>query len=268
MRQQPLFWGGLLILVGILLLIGNVFDINVWGLLWPSLIILVGIWILWGVSRGRRPSDLETEQLTIPLEDASRARLKLSHGAGRVEVQAGAAAGELLNGSFAGGIEHTKRREEDLLAVRLRVPPQSFPYIFFPWSWGQAGYHWQINLTRQVPLELDLNTGAAEVHLDLSELQVNELRLQTGVSSNRITLPARAGHTRVRIEGGVGSVSIQVPDGVAAQIRAQGGLSSINVDRSRFPKTGSNTYCSPDYDTAEHRVEIRADTGLGSISIQ
>ena len=79
-------------------------------------------------------------------------------------------------------------------------------------------------------------------------------------------LPARAGFTRVVVSGGMTSLRLHVPEGVAARIRASCGLVSITVDRKRFPRTGG-VYQSPDYETAQNRVDIRLDTGLGSVVI-
>jgi hypothetical protein len=61
-------------------------------------------------------------------------------------------------------------------------------------------------------------------------------------------------------------VSVKVPEGVAARIRASGGVASINVDRKRFPRQGQ-VYVSPDYETAENTVDIDLDMGVGSLSI-
>ena len=76
----------------------------------------------------------------------------------------------------------------------------------------------------------------------------------------------KAGLTRAKIRAGMASVDVRVPDGVAARIRAKGGMAEINVNRDRFPRSGDN-YQSPDYDSAEHKVEIDAETGMGSLRI-
>lgn len=41
-----LFFGGLLILIGIMILAGNLFNVNLWAFFWPVLLILLGLWIL------------------------------------------------------------------------------------------------------------------------------------------------------------------------------------------------------------------------------
>lgn len=84
MRRNGLFWGGILIALGVLLLLQNlrIITIDVWGVFWPLLLIVFGAWTLWGVFA--KPG--ETEQVTVPLEGAGRAKLRLNYGAGRLLI--------------------------------------------------------------------------------------------------------------------------------------------------------------------------------------
>ncbi len=44
--RGQLIFGSLVLLLGIVLLIGNVFEINVWAFCWPILIIAIGVWLI------------------------------------------------------------------------------------------------------------------------------------------------------------------------------------------------------------------------------
>ena len=150
MRRNTMFWGLVLVLVGGLVLLGElgVLRVDVWGILWPSFLILLGLSMLW--SRVINPSPVE-EHINIPLEGASRARLHLQHRAGRLAITSGAAAGDLLEGSFEGGVDFQTRRQGDQLNVGLRIPSRSFP-IF----WGSNySLDWDVSLTPQVLLTLE-----------------------------------------------------------------------------------------------------------------
>jgi hypothetical protein len=95
---------------------------------------------------------------------------------------------------------------------------------------------------------------------------VTELRLGTGASATEIRLPKAAGATKVRIEAGAASVKIWVPQGVGARIRAEGGLSDMKVDGSRFPRQGLY-HQSPDYETAANKVDLSIQMGVGSAEV-
>ena len=269
MKRSGLIWGAVLIILGILLLVDNLglldaLGINLWGVIWPLLLILFGVWVLWGAFGGRRA--LESEQVIIPLEGASQAEVRFNHGAGRLAIAAGASAGNLVEGTFSGGVDLKTSRAGDTLKVDLSVPPGRM--WFFPFNWGQRyGYEWTVGLSRDVRLNLDLRTGANEARLDLSDLQVTDLRLQTGASSTELTLPANAGYTRAEVKSGAASVSITVPPTVAARIQARGGLADFNWDRQRFTRSG-DVYQSPDYETAANKVEISVETGVGAVKIR
>jgi len=262
MRRGTMFWGLLLIVFGLVLLLDNLGllgNIDVWNLLWPFFLIALGAWILLGTIFRRAP---EREHASIPLEGAQSARVRVQHGAGRLEVSAGAGIGLLAEGDFTGGLEHGSKVQGNALEVKMNPPEQIFP---FAWSPGTS-LDWSFGLTRDIPLSLDFETGASESRLNLRELRLTELRLKTGASATTIDLPANAGYTRVSVESGAASVNINVPEGVAARIQTKGGLSTIQVDSQRFPQTGG-VYQSADYETAANKVEMDIQMGVGSVNI-
>ena len=268
MRKSTLFWGLILIAVGILLLLNSlgILAVNVWDLVWPLVLIALGLWILWGIFLGGPTATVE--EVTIPLEGAGQARVRIRHGAGQLSVDASAGPGQLMDGTFYGGLDPHVRRTGDTLDVDMRTPPSAFPFFMMPWNWGSRGtLDWSFGLNGEVPLSLDLESGASDMRLDLADLRVTELRLQTGASATRITLPANAGHTRAEIHSGAASVAVRVPPGVAARVRVQGGMAEFKVDRDRFPRTG-DVYQSADYDTASNKVDLHIETGVGSVNVR
>jgi hypothetical protein len=270
MRQNGLFWGIVLILVGGLFLLNTlgIFSFNVWNLIWPFFLILLGAWILFGVFGvgGNRP--LEVENASFPLEGAQAAVVRVQHGAGRLTVNGESAPGVLASGAFGGGLEYRQRKNGNTLELDLR-PRWRDNFVFgIPWSWGNSrGYIWNVALSHEVPLSLRLETGAGESQVDLSDLNVTDLHMSTGASSTDLMLPAQARNTRVKLEAGAASINVRVPGGVAAQIRTQAGISSISVDQTRFPRMG-NVYQSPDYATASNRIDLDIQMGVGSVTVR
>jgi hypothetical protein len=91
--------------------------------------------------------------------------------------------------------------------------------------------------------------------------------LQTGASSTTVVLPANAGFTKAKVEAGAAGVVLEIPEGVAGRIRSTSGLTEIRVDRNRFPRQGGG-YQSPDYDSADNKVEIDLAMGVGSVEVR
>ncbi len=264
MRRSGVLWGIILLLIGLLLLFSNlgVIAVDVWSAVWAVALIVVGLGILWSVISA--PGG-EGEEMTIPLEGAGSASLRVRHGAGRLRVGGGADPEALVEGSFSGGLNHQAQRRGEELDVE--ISPPGFPGIFTPWNWGREGLGWRLRLNDGVPLSLVFETGASEAHLDLSELRVGNLQLDAGASVVSVILPAHGGHTQARIQAGAASVSVRVPSDVAARVRLTGGLGSTDVDQSRFPRT-AGVYRSPDYDTARNKVDLEVRVGVGSLEVR
>jgi hypothetical protein len=264
MRRDSIFWGAILILLGGLLFLNSAGirlpgGINPMQLFWPSVLIVLGGWFLLGYFlRGRA----DTEQISVDLQGASQASLKLSHGAGRLALRAGAPPGQLLTGSFAGGVRKRAHTVGDRLEAHLEANPTMFPPFFAGWQ----GLEWDIKLNRDIPMALRLDTGASQSELDLSELRVSDLRLNTGASKTDLTLPANAGLTSVRVELGAASLDINVPQGVAARIRSEHGVAAIEINTSRFPYS-NGIYESADYSSAQNKADIQIQAGAGRVAV-
>ncbi len=261
MRRGSVFWGTLFILAGLVFLIGSIWGVNVWQFVWPLFLIIAGIWVLWSALRG--PSNVERASLFLPLKGESEARIHIQYGAGRLSIGGDAAPGRLLEGEFAGGVRHSRHRTGERADIRIRGQEAVWSWMV----WAPHARDWSMRLTHEIPLRLEIDTGASDARLDLRPLRIVELDLDTGASSTEIWLPEAAGQTHVKIDAGAASVTLRVPENVAARIETDMALGSVNVDRQRFPRTGK-IYESPDYATAEHRVAIRAEGGVGSLTVR
>jgi hypothetical protein len=257
---------------------------TVWTLVWPLAVTGIGVALLASTtgSLGIGPAELiasawpwvavglgllllvtavvsaeaPIETLAVPLAGAQRAQVGISFGAGEL-VTHRAAPGDLVDGTFPGGVRHR-------LDGPGRVDLESDFGGGLPWLDHSA--RWDVGLTGEVPLDLRLETGANRGSVDLSDLQVASLVLETGASDTRIRLPRAAGATTVNVQAGAAAVTIEVPDGVAARIHSQMALGSSHIDEARFPRLG-DLHQSPDYPTAANRVDIDVQGGLGSLQV-
>lgn len=266
MRNGSIFWGILLVLLGGLLLAQTTGllppSVNVWTIFWPLVLVGFGVsMLLRATGRGGMTTPQAAREA---LGGAVRGELHFSHAAGELHVTGGADPNDLFSGTFGGGIDVRTNRSSDTLSVDLRTPSDSIP---FPPAYGRGDFDWNVALNNSVPLSLHFEGGASRGLLDLRDLQVKDLRVETGASSTEIFLPARAGSTRARIRSGAAAVTLRIPEGVAARIHASGGLASINVDSGRFPQVGGSEYRSPDFDLAANRLDLDVETGVGSVSI-
>ena len=263
MRASSIFWGLAIIVVGVLLLLSNLnlLPVDIWRLIWPLALVVLGLWFLIGprFMGGNR----ERRELARPLEGTRRAEVKLTYGAGSLTLGALDVPGQLLSGVFEGGVRESIRRDGDFASVKLEGIGMPVPVVFV----GSQGQIWRVRLSPDVEIQLNLETGASENTLDLTHLRVVDLKVQSGASSTDVMLPVSAGNMRVKIESGAASVTLRVPQGVAARIKGESFLSGFEVDAARFPRVDNHHYESPDYATAANRVVITAEMGVGSVKV-
>jgi len=269
MRSSRLFWAVMLVGFGFALLAFNlgIITVNIWRFFWPVFLIGLGVWFLIGTATGTGTGDLEMVEGSVDLDDSESASIVVKHGAGKLELTGIAEPGKLVSGIFASGLDARVSKTGNNLNVVLQPQKHSFPDVFFPGNWiGGKGLSWEFGLSNELPLDLVFEVGAVDAHLDLTDLLVKNISLQTGASSTNLKLPAVAGMTYLKVEAGAASIDIQVPESVAARIETSAGLASINIDQTRFPKQGG-VYQSADYEKAENKVDIRIETGVSSIEI-
>jgi hypothetical protein len=264
MKRSSFFWGSIIVLLGAALLLNNMHLIvfNVWAFFWPAVLVILGVWFLVGPTWQKKSMD--TIQTTVPMEDTTSAEIEFHHGAGRLEINASARPGELLNGWFTGGVDSEIHRDNGL--TRLKLKNVSDMPFEGPWPAGSHGFEWIAGLSPEIPLKLAFKTGASESVLDLSQLKVTNLSVETGASSTEITLPANAGMTTAQVKSGVASVKIHVPAGVGARIHIKSGLSGVNVDSAKFMRDGED-FISTDFASTTNKLDLDVETGVGSVDI-
>jgi hypothetical protein len=125
---------------------------------------------------------------------------------------------------------------------------------------------WEVGLSRALPLSLRIEAGANRADLDLADIRIDDLDVETGASATSITLPT-AGRTRATVRCGAARVGIRIPERVAARIVSRTGLASMRVDETRFPKFEGG-YRSPGFDEAPDRVDLTVEGGAATVEIR
>lgn len=260
MRRDSIFWGVALIVLGVLFFLqGQGYIGNVSRYIWPFALILVGAWIILGVYW--KPAQSEVETFTVPLGGAQSVKYHFAHGVGQLEISGGAPAGLALVGTSAVGMNRSSRLNGDRLDVRVEAGPSFLPMV------GPEQGVWRFQLAQDVPVLLDVESGASSLLIDLTDVLATRFSLKTGASSSSVTMPAR-GASILDVEAGAASVNVRVPDVTAARIRVKEDVVSVNVDTNRFPLLDSGIYQSANFDASQNRTEINIDSGVSSVTVR
>lgn len=225
----------------------------------------------------------ETRSFTQALQGATQGNVNLRFGAGRLAVETlpERAPDTLAVMDYRGPegmrVERSYRVRNGTgeLEYSLRGRDGFFPFpipFMVPGTSRGPASQMDVRLSPDVPLTLNVQVGAAEGRIDLSGLRLSRLDLQTGASTTWLRLPEAAGQTTARVSGGAATIDIEIPPTVAAQIRYEGGASTLDLDQARFPSTASSSeirrYRSPDYDTAANRVDLAIEIGAATVTIR
>ena len=294
-RRNQVILPLILIVAGILVLAANLGWLawgSLWNVLdlWPVLLIAIGADLLTGgrfrwiivvltivvlalamtgrvpwLGTGSMSGPAEVHEVSIPLEDADRADIRLRVGVSELEVSAGD--DDLIEGTVRTGPNETFTqevdRQGDTAVVVLASEQRGIGNIR-----GNIGRGWNLELAEDVPMDLAVSTGVGRSQLDLRELIVTDLRVDAGVGEVTATLPEpREGSYSASFDTGVGATTVRVPDDVPVRIAIDRGLGAVTA-RGGFESLGGDVYESPGYDDADERITITIDGGVGAITIE
>ena len=298
-RNRPGFslFGLLLVGIGLVLLLNTtgVLPFGIWFELaryWPVLLILIGVKLILarrapliglGVASialvatvvaasvslnvGQSDEPIHATYVT-PLENTEILHLGMGFFSGHVAIRSDPSAERLFAADFSGRPaevihDHSGRFSKIYLSTR----GLSVEYSDGADSHTLSGLvDWDLMVSPDVALDLEIRAGAADLDLDLTELNVRRLTVGAGASDIRIRLPRMADETRVEVAVGAADIEIEVPHGVAAQVSSDVFLSSMRIDLQRFPEA-DGVYRSRDYATAANRVDIDIDGAAVEVSV-
>jgi hypothetical protein len=223
---------------------------------------------------------------SVELGSARVAEIEIEMGAGELYITGGA--GNLMDAKFTYNvvgwdpeIDYTVSGDKGHLAVRR-------PLGGFRLGRG-ARYEWDLKLNSDVPMDLDVQLGAGESHLEIGDLDLDELEITTGAGEVEVYLTGRPTARRITIEtgagdvtvdmtgrwssdleadivGGVGRLRLRLPDDVGVRVKAGKGLGKITASDG-FLQDGDH-FVNDAYGESEVILDIDCGTGIGSIILE
>jgi hypothetical protein len=263
MLRASLFWGLMLILVGLLLGLqaAGIIAGNIWGYIWGLFLLGAGLWLL-TTAFYNPASHKGGSGVSIDRKDATHANIRFDYGAGALVVRGGAPPDRVIEGSAGTAMDVDVKYVADEARVHVSAGPSWLPFL------GPDEGSWVFQLNGEIPLDIRVSCGASTADFDLTGVKARSLRFETGASSVKLLLPEAAGETRVDIEGGASSFDVTFPQGLEGRVDVQQGANALNLDQARFPQVGMNLYETAGYASAANRAEIVLRTGAARINIR
>ena len=211
-------------------------------------------------------SDTRTESQTVEAGSATSALVRVEMGAGTLRVDGGSSA--LLDADFTYNVDGWKPQVDYEVVdgrgeARGRQIGDGDVNIF---DSDDVVYRWKLNLSDDVPTELDVEMGAGKSTLELGGTGVTNIDVSAGAGSTTIDLTGDWEHDlRGKIETGAGRVTVKVPKDVGVRIDVDRGVADI--DRIGFDKDG-DAYENAAYGTTDVSIDLELEAGAGDINLE
>src|SRR5215212_4291055 len=188
---------------------------------------------------------------------ASRSgRLRFTNGAHRVVIRAGSHLRGLYRARFG----------ERMPVVKVRGGVVSIRYTRVAscdWTGNHPERPAEVALNAGIPWDVEVRGGASRLLADLSGLRLGSLSVDGGASRLEVVLPDPSGAVSVVILGGASNVAIRRPEGVAARLRVEGGVTNLTlphrggavVPEPLTPRLSESTRLSPRPSITDHKEE-------------
>ncbi|NJO07213.1 MAG: cell wall-active antibiotics response protein [Chloroflexaceae bacterium] len=294
-----LFWPVLLIGVGMLWLLSNTGLIPGLGFglllqIWPLFVVLAGVNLL----TSRRYPQLNTVwgMLAALLVVAVLAFGSINQPASSPDVAAlqtsrfiellgrAQSANVMLDLSNATGAVYALEESENLIDVKV-MHTQNVAFTvrgttekqvelgfegglnFFRRDEETADQNWDIWLSGDIPMDLEVRSGLANSLLDLSGLRLESLDIEAGGGKLRAILPAADDRYNVDFSGGAGEFNFDVKDNANIDLEINTGASSFdltfgdNVNADVEIDSGLGRFVVDVPDEAEVRIEAEVRGG-------
>jgi len=286
----------LLIGLGLVFLLNN-FGILPWAIwinlwkFWPLFLILIGIEVILGQSISLKTivilailvflvpiflsvnpfskNPLATEKLKISqhLGSIAKAKVVIDLPATNLEISSlntpssKLAEGEILYSSIADKPSLSLDSAFGQGIFKIKQPFISNNIPFF----SSLRNHVKLLLNPQIPVQLQIKSGASQENLNLSLLRVDDLEIDSQASSISITFGNQYS-TKAKIKTTASNIEIKLPPAVEGKIKVNSKVKSVNIP-SRFKKN-QDEYKTEGFDKASIRVDIQIEALAGSVTVK
>lgn len=205
-------------------------------------------------------------EISIEKDNAEALDVDIDFGVGNLSIQGGSK--EWVIGEFF----YNHKRLEPKVTYKTRkdvgfVKIKQGSGKMFSFTKRKVNNDWNLQLTNEVPIDLNIDMGVSESTVDLKGLQLNSLSIDSGVSDSVIDLSGewKKGF-RADFDLGVGDVTIIIPKQTGVKVNASKGIG--RVDLKEFTKQNDGVYVNEAYASADAIIDISLDIGVGDVKFK
>jgi hypothetical protein len=112
---------------------------------------------------------------------------------------------------------------------------------------------------------LNIDAGISTGNINLADMAVNALDLDLGIGEYKVEI-GKLSEGTYNIDIGIGEVVFIIPKEVGVKIYSDRGIASLSVPKDYIKE--DQIYTSSNYETADNKIEIYVEIGIGSFKIK
>ena len=128
----------------------------------------------------------------------------------------------------------------------------------------EASYDFYLN--NEIIWDIEFDLGAISGNLNLQDLSVRTIDLDSGAASLTIILGDKH-DLDFSIDSGASNIDLIIPRGAGLRVEMDTGLTATNIEDLGLIDAG-DYYISPNFDSAELKINLDVDMGLGKINFK
>ncbi len=247
------YWPIILIIIGLAMIFRMKWIANILGLL-----LIFGLTLSLIAPHSNSAESIEINESVYSSKEIKSANLELEYGAGNIMIGQDENT-KILDYSIKTNNNSLPKIDYDIIGSKLdfKIQKSKIKSDLI----DTADDSWTIFLSDEITYDIDLKYGAVNSNIDLSELKVKELSIDSGACKSEIKFGNYP--TTVEINTGASSNIFTFPKNIGVKIIFDGGLSSTDFDG--FLKTG-HEYTTENYEESQDHIEIKISAGLASFN--
>jgi hypothetical protein len=130
---------------------------------------------------------------------------------------------------------------------------------------GKSKHRVTLNLNTEPLWDLNLDVGAAALEFDLSDFKVKNLDIDGGAAALEIILGDKHNDSYVNIDAGASSIELSIPESSGCDLKISSVLSGKSING--FEKLEHGHYRTDNFAEAENKIFIEVDAAVSSYEI-
>jgi hypothetical protein len=203
--------------------------------------------------------DMKSSNIIIKKDKAKELGLELNIGAGELKVQGGS------KDWASGSAEYNYDQLKPEVSYDLNgdtghgiIEQKNIKYK----NLKKLQNKWNLNLTKDIPLDLTVNSGATKTQLNLQGVKLSGLDVNSGVGDVTVDLGGTWYQSfDVLLKMGVGKTTVILPSDVGVKVTSSKGIGK--TDFVGLISKGNGIYVNEAYGKSDVTINIQSDLGVG-----